>query len=249
MKVLIIEDERLAADRLIKLILSFRADYEVVDRLDSVESAVEWFTRNQQPDLVFLDIHLADGNSFDVFKEIEVTCSIIFCTAYDQYALQAFKVNSIDYLLKPVEPKELQDAILKFEKNRSQGPAVINIEDLVSSFAKPYKSRFVTKVGEHLHAVETTSVLYFFSEERVTYLQNNEGKRLIIDYPLDKVESMVDPKKFFRINRKYLVSFPAVKDILAHSNSRLRLVLQYSKDDEIVVSRERVQDFKSWLDA
>lgn len=248
MRILVVEDEKLAAERLIELIEKFNPEYHVIDRLDSVESTVSWLQKNDSPDLIFLDIHLADGNSFEIFETVNVTAPIIFSTAYDQYAIQAFKVNSVDYLLKPVEQKDLYQALIKFEKTQMSQSMSMNIGELVKSFTKKHKSRFVIKVGEHLRAVEIDNDHFFFSEEKITYLQTNEGKRYIIDFPLDKVETMIDPEKYFRINRKYLVSFPAIADILTHSNSRLRLVLVNNDDDDVIVSRERVQEFRSWLD-
>ncbi len=248
MKVLVIEDEKLAAERLIDLIEKFNPDYHVVERIDSVESAITWFKTHDPPDLIFLDIHLADGNSFEIFEEVEITSPIIFSTAYDQYAVQAFKVNSVDYLLKPIEQADLYAALIKFEKQQMSHNMAVNLDELVRSFTKTYRSRFVIKVGEHLHAVEVDDIHFFYSEEKTTYLQINKGKRYIVDFPLDKIESIVDPNIFFRINRKYLVSFPTIRDILSHSNSRLRLELMNCDDDDVIVSRERVQEFKSWLD-
>jgi len=251
MRVLVVEDEKLAAERLIELIRKCNPSYTVVDRLDSIEATIEWFKNNDQPDLLFLDIHLADGNAFDIFKSVEITSPIIFTTAYDQYAIKAFKVNSIDYLLKPIDYEDLKAAINKFEVQKGEAHNAINTENLnqlMESFGKSYKSRFVTKVGEHLHAIEVENIHFFYSEEKATYLQTTEGKKFIIDFPLDKVESMIDPQKFFRISRKYLVSFPSIKDMLSHSNSRLRLILANCNDDDVIVSRERVGEFKGWLD-
>ena len=248
MKVLVVEDEKLAAERLIDLIEKFNPDYRVVDRLDSVETAIIWLNQNDNPDLIFLDIHLADGNSFEIFEAIEVTAPIIFCTAYDQYAIDAFKVNSIDYLMKPVEQAELYRALIKFEKQQLAHNMSVNINELMKSFTKPHKSRFVVKIGEHIQAVEVENIHFFYSEDKATYLQTNDGKKCLIDFPLDKVETMVDPAVFIRISRKYIVSFPAIKDILSHSNSRLRLILTNSNDPEVIVARERVQAFRSWLD-
>ena len=248
MRVLVVEDEPLAAERLITLIEKFNPDYNVIERLDSVESTINWLVNNNAPDLIFLDIHLADGNSFEIFEATEVTTPIVFCTAYDKYAIDAFKVNSIDYLMKPVEQSELYRALIKFEKQQLAHNMSANISQLMQSFTKPYKSRFVVKIGEHIQAIEVENIHYFFSEDKATYLRTNEGKKCLVDFALDKVESMVDPKIFTRISRKYLVSFPAIKDILSHSNSRLRLVLAHSDDQDVIVARERVQAFRSWLD-
>ncbi|MEQ9426910.1 MAG: LytTR family DNA-binding domain-containing protein [Cyclobacteriaceae bacterium] len=251
MKALIIEDEPIAAERLASMITDIRPGYEILGQLDSIDESIQWLSKKQLPDVIFLDIHLADGNSFEIFKSVQVDVPVIFTTAYDQYAIKAFKVNSIDYLLKPIDKEGLEAAMKKLEKNREMvtQPAVLqNLDKLVQSLSRPYKSRFVIKVGEHLHAIETQNIYFFYSEEKATFLQTNEGKKYIIDYPLDQVESMVDPEQYFRISRKYIVSFEAIKDMLSHSNSRLRLVLHNCTDSEVIVSRERVNDFKKWLD-
>ncbi len=174
-----------------------------MDSIDSVESTVSWLQNNPSPDLTSLDIHLADGNSFEIFESAEVTAPIIFSTAFDQYAIQALKVNSADCLLKPVDQTNLYRALIKFEKQQMSHSMSVNISELVKSFTKNHKSRFVIKAGEHLRTVETDNIFFFFSENKITYLQTNEGKRYIIGFPLDKIETMIDPLKYFRINRKY----------------------------------------------
>ena len=251
MRVLIIEDERLAADRLVELITRYSDAFDIAGPIDSVEGAVHWFGEHDHPDLIFLDIHLADGNSFDIFKKVQVNSAIIFTTAYDQYAIEAFKVNSIDYLLKPIDYEDLERGLKKFETHFQKADNQLSsnqVNELIKSFGKKYKTRFVSKVGEHLHAITVDQIAYFYSEGKTTYLQSDNGRRHIVDFPLDKVESMVDPQKFFRINRKYIVSFNSIRDMLSHSNSRLRLVLNNCDDGDVIVSRERVQDFKNWLD-
>jgi len=250
MKVLIVEDEGIAADRLIQLLEQLDASIEVVEHLDSVKSVVEWFESHATPDLAFFDIQLADGLSFEVFEKVEVSCPIIFTTAYDQYAIEAFKVNSIDYLLKPMVEADLQRALDKFQKQKqpAQNVDVSALMNLMQQQTKSYKERFVIKVGEHLKSVLTEDVEIFLSENKATYLFSKDNKRFIIDFTLDQIQEAVDPKSFFRINRKYLIHIDGIKDIITYSNSRLKLELHHFNADDLIVSREKVVLFKEWLD-
>lgn len=253
MNVLIIEDEKPAADRLGKLILAHNAEIRILAKLDSVKSAVRWFSdASAQPDLIFMDIQLADGLSFEIFEYINIKSPVVFTTAYDEYALKAFKVNSIDYILKPVDSEELEAAFLKLE--RLQGPsegshALEQINQAMAMLTNKYKNRFVVKIGEHLKSIAVDDILYFFSRDKATYCCVGEGKNYLLDYSLEQVEGMMDPAVFYRINRKYLIALRAVQDIISYSSSRLKLVLKYGADDDAIVSRERVSDFKSWLDS
>lgn len=258
MQVLIIEDEKPAAKRLTSLLRQYDDAIIVLDQLDTVKKAIRWFTEHEAPDLAFMDIQLADGLSFAIFDQITVTSPIIFTTAYDQYAVQAFKVNSVDYLLKPIGPEELAQAINKFKQlhmlkatpssSASSTDAMAHIQQAITMLTKQYKARFVVKVGEHIKAIPTTEVLYFVSQEKATFMQTQGGRRFIIDYSLEQVEAMVDPDRFFRISRQYIVCFEAVADIITYSSSRLKLILQHSDDTSVLVSRERVADFRQWLD-
>ena len=255
MKVLIIEDEKPAAKRLERLVLAQRENTEVLGKLDSVKSSVNWFTHNEQPDLVFMDIQLADGLSFEIFEHVQITAPIIFTTAYDEYALKAFKVNSIDYLLKPIDEDELEGALQKLDQLKPAGPAesaslnsLDQISKAVSLLTRQYKNRFIIKIGEHIKAVSIDDIHFFFSRDKATYCTTEEGKSYLLDYPIQELTSMVDPEKFFQINRKYIVSLKAIKDMVSFSNSRLKIILKNSDDDDVIVSRERVQDFKQWLD-
>ncbi|MEP3390755.1 MAG: LytTR family DNA-binding domain-containing protein [Reichenbachiella sp.] len=250
MKVLIVEDEGIAADRLIQLLEQLDASIEVVEHLDSVKSVVEWFESHATPDLAFFDIQLADGLSFKVFEQVEVSCPIIFTTAYDQYAIEAFKVNSIDYLLKPMVEADLQRALDKFQKQKqpAQNVDVSALMNLMQQQTKSYKERFVIKVGEHLKSVLTEEVEIFLSENKATYLLSKDNKRFIIDFTLDQIQEAVDPKSFFRINRKYLIHIDGIRDIITYSNSRLKLELHHFNADDLIVSREKVVLFKEWLD-
>ncbi len=257
MKILIIEDEKAAARHLTVLIRQFITETEIIAQLDSVKRSVEWWQNNSAPDLVFMDIQLADGLSFEIFEHVSITAPVIFTTAYDQYAIQAFKVNSIDYLLKPIDEEELEVALEKYrsyyqkqaDTTISSVPDLTQLQQALQMLQSPgYKNRFVVKVGEHIKAIPTEEILYFFSQAKVTYLQTLEGKYYIIDFSLDQVEQMVDPIQFFRISRKYMVRFSAIDDIITYSSSRLKLHLKHSKDSDVLVSRDRVSTFKAWLD-
>ncbi len=253
MKVLIVEDEAMAARRLTSVLEQLEPGIEILAKLDSVKRVVKWLNENDAPELIFFDIQLADGISFEVFEQTEVKSPVIFTTAFDEYAIQAFKVNSIDYLLKPIDPKELENALAKFKERAVPSPSqpafdMGMIQKAMEMMTRQYKERFVVKIGEHIHTIPTADTAYFFSQEKATFLQTLEKNRFIIDYTLEQLEQMVDPDKFFRINRKYLISLDAVKDIVTYSNSRLRLILKHSDDMDAIVSRDKVQAFKKWLD-
>lgn len=251
MNCLIIEDEKVAAERLMNLIQQYDKDIKVLDVLQSVRKGVEWFqSNNNTPDLVFIDIQLSDGLSFEIFEQTEVTAPLIFTTAYDEYALKAFKVNSIDYILKPIDFDELSNAIDKFKANHQQKTYSNHVFDSVlKTLTNDYKSKFVIKVGEHLKVIQTNEVQCFCSMEKSTFLQNLQGRDYAINYSLDQLEELLDPQKFFRINRSYIVAFPAIKDIVSYSNSRLEIKLTSTQSEEIIVSRDRVTEFKSWLES
>lgn len=252
MDVLIIEDEQQAAQRLETLIRSIVPDVNVLTRLDTIKRSVEWFQKNNYPDLVFMDIQLADGLSFLIFDQCVVRSPVIFTTAYDEYALKAFKVNSIDYILKPVDKNELEAAIKKFNtlinKDDQQVKLISSIGEAMKMLTQKFKTRFVVKVGEHLRTIEVMDVQYFFSQDKTTFCVTQEGRNLILDYTLEQLEEMLDPERFHRISRKYLIASDSIKDIISYTNSRLKLILKSSQDNDIIVARERVQDFKNWLD-
>lgn len=251
MKVLIVEDESMAAKRLTTLLQKLEPEIEILDQLDSVKTAVKWLSENYA-DLLFFDIQLADGLSLEIFNQVKINTPIIFTTAFDEYAIKAFRLNSIDYLLKPIDPEELKHALEKFHRNFSKAnpvqPNLNLLEQAMQMLTKQYKERFVVKIGEHIHTVSVSDAAYFYSQEKATFLQSVEKKRYIIDYTLEEVEALVDPKEFFRINRKYLISLKGIKDIVTYSNSRLRIILSQSDEMDAIVSREKVQDFKKWLD-
>ncbi len=251
-RILIVEDEPLAAAQLAALIATIKPAAKILAVCDTVKSAVGWISKNEEPDLAFFDIQLGDGLSFEIFDLVELKCPVIFVTAYDQYAIQAFKVNSVDYLLKPIEKEELEKALVKFEqvlmpKSSNITPAFV--EEIVSSLSrKKYKERFLVKVGQHLRIVEITDVLYFYSLQKGTYVKLTDGKDYLLDYSLDVIEEMVDPSAYFRINRKYLVGLKCIHDVITYSNSRLKLKVQHPVDNDFLVSREKVKTFKSWVE-
>ncbi len=252
MKILIIEDEPQAAQRLTTLIRELITDPQILAVIDSVKRSVQWLEENPKPDLIFMDIQLADGLSFHIFEKTQVKTPVIFTTAYDEYALKAFKVNSIDYILKPVDRDELAAALDKLKMltgtEHDQQKVLDNIGQAVQHLLRKYKTRFVIKVGEHLKTIDMTNVRYFFSQEKTTFCVTDDNRNHILDYTLEQLEEMIDPHDFCRINRKYLVRATAIQDIINYTNSRLRLVLKGSADNDIIVARERVQEFKAWLD-
>lgn len=248
MNVIILEDETRAANYLERLILKVAPEMKVVAKLESIRDAVPFLTTHADIDLIFSDVQLADGLSFEIFGQAQVKCPIIFTTAYDHYAIEAFKTNGIDYLLKPVDEERLRKAI---EKVKQFSPSLL-LGKLLSftnvSVTKTYKSRFMVKVGDKIKSIPIEEILAFYSLEKATYLHTTSNRDYCIDYSVDQLEALVDPGTCFRINRKYIVSIHACNNILAWSNSRLRLKIEGINDDDIIVARERVQEFKEWLD-
>jgi DNA-binding LytR/AlgR family response regulator len=251
MKILIIEDEKPAARRLKKMVQQVRPTSQILEVIDSVEIAVDWFRENQKPDLVFMDVQLADGLSFEIFGQTEVLAPIIFTTAYDEYALQAFKVNSLDYLLKPIDPEELEKALCQYDQytNSSQGINNSALEQLLNQMTKKeYKERFLVKSGQQLIYLVAAEIAYFYSDEGLIFACQPNGKRYNLDYTLDQLEAVLTPDDFFRINRKIITNLKSIKKIHTYFNSRLKLTLEPKSDLEVIVSRDRVSDFKRWLD-
>ena len=249
MRILIIEDEMPAANRMVRLLQQLFPAGEFLERLDTVSRAVRWFGENSPPDLIFCDIQLADGISFEIFEKVKVTAPVIFTTAFDQYAIKAFQVNAIDYLLKPIDPVELAKAVDKFKSQQLKPALDIDaLRGLLQLEKKVFKSRFLVRFGEKIQSIAVEEVAFFFSEERVTFLQTKEGKKYVLDATLEQVESQIDPEVFFRINRKYLCRVDAVDEVLTYSNSRLKVKLKNCPDHDILISREKVGEFKEWLD-
>jgi DNA-binding LytR/AlgR family response regulator len=247
--ILIIEDEEPAANRLKKMITELEPGAKVLDNIVSVNSGISWLKENPLPDLIFSDIQLSDGLSFDIFKAVEVQCPVIFITAYDQYALDAFKVNSIDYLLKPVKKDDLQAALDKFKRLNHSAPA-LDINKVLEVFNVPkteHKTRFIVRYGEHIKTIKIEEVAYFYTEDKINFLTTNEGRRYAIDYNLDNLENMLDPKIYFRINRQFIISIHAINEMFSYSKSRVLVKLNPPCKHETIVSTERSGDFKSWL--
>lgn len=242
----IVEDEAVAARRLKKMLQN--NGIQSVAELHSVKESVAWFTRNPSPDLIFLDIQLGDGISFEIFEQVEPESAIIFTTAYDEYALRAFKFNSIDYLLKPIQEKELQKALEKFRQMQPQQFSFSHTQLqqlLQANFESRYRERFLVKIGQKLKTIETKDVALFYSENKGTYILN-DGRSYLIENSLEELEEQLDPDQFFRISRQAIVNLSFIAEIVSHSGSRLLLSMKNSAD-KWTVSREKVQDFKLWL--
>ncbi len=252
MNTLIIEDEPLAATHLQTLIQEYNQEFEIIEIIDSVESAVVWLKNNEHPPLIFMDIHLGDGDCFEIFNQVQIDSSIIFTTAYDQYAIKAFKVNSIDYLLKPLNKEDLFSALDKYNSlNQAIKPKISSndINQLLEAIHKPtFKERFVVKVGTHIRPVNISDITCFYSLEKATYLITTEGKHYLIDFALDKLQEILNPSLFFRISRKHIVAIHAIKDVINQSSTRAKVKLTVAMDDELVVSRDKIKPFKFWLE-
>ncbi|RTE53107.1 DNA-binding response regulator [Arenibacter aquaticus] len=251
MNAIIIEDEKPAARRLGRLLAQL--EVEVSTMLYSVEESIEWFCNNPHPDLIFLDIQLSDGLSFEIFESVDIQSSIIFTTAYDEYALQAFKLNSIDYLLKPIDDEELEIAVNKYHSFRPKKQKIaLDFEDikrlLVNPLEREYKSRFTVRVGQHLKIINADEIECFYSENKGTYAATVDGRNYLMDQTLENLESELHPKSFFRVSRKFYININHIKDIVSYTNSRLKIKLSKFNGQEVIVSRERVKDFKLWLE-
>lgn len=249
MTIILIEDEQPAARFLKRKIESL--GYEVLTMLHSVQDSINYFNENPVPDLLFLDIQLSDGLSFEIIEKCKISCAVIFTTAFDQYALKAFKTNSIDYLLKPIDNLELSDAIEKYKKNHNK---LENFDfDLIKKaiagkIEKVYKSRFSVKIGEHLKIINVQDAVCFYSENKGSYFYSIEKRAYLLDLNLEELEDLLQPKDFFRVNRKHIININYIKDIISYTNSRLKIILNLYNQEEIIVSRERVSDFKKWLE-
>ncbi len=250
LKILLLEDEEPAAKRLLKMIREIEPEVKLLGSLVSVSAAIKWFQENEMPDLIFSDIELSDGLSFDIFKEIKISCPVIFITAYDQYAINAFKVNSIDYLLKPIKKEELQTAITKFKELASPPAPALDIHKLLEAYGsrnEVYKSRFVVRYGEHIKTINTSDIAYFYTEDKITFLTLFEGRRFTIDFNMDNLEAVLDPKMFFRINRQFIISINSIDEMHSYSKSRVFVKLKPPAKEETIVSTERSAAFKHWL--
>ena len=248
MNVVIIEDEKPSA-RLLERKLN-AIGVEVNMKLHSVEDSIQWFVNNPEPDLIFLDIQLSDGLSFEIFETVKIVAPVIFTTAYDEYAIQAFKLNSIDYLLKPIDKNELSFAVDKFKSNFQNENKEVNLSEikkLISNNSKEYKKRFTVNVGTSIKIFNTIDIACFYSQDKTSFLLTNSGRSYILDSSLDKIYDTLDPEVFFKVNRKYVLNINEIKDIINYSNSRLKVKLNTPIEDDIIVARDRVKAFKNWL--
>jgi two-component system, LytTR family, response regulator LytT len=251
MNIIIIEDEKPAA-RLLQRKVE-KLGLQVNHLLHSVEEAINWFNNNPHPDLIFLDIQLSDGLSFEIFEAIDIKSAVIFTTAYDEYALRAFKLNSIDYLLKPIDEEDLETAISKFKaRNNSTSNLSLDFEMIKKMLVNPaereYKKRFTIKVGQQLKMIPVEEIECFYSENKGTYIHTLDNRDYLLDGTLEQLESELNPDDFYRVSRKFIIPLKAIKEIQLHSNSRLKVILPTYKDDEVIVARERVNEFKEWLE-
>lgn len=251
MNVIIIEDEKPSARRLQRMLSKLDVETEIM--LHSVEESIDWFQNNEHPDLIFLDIQLSDGLSFEIFEAIDIKSAVIFTTAYDEYALQAFKLNSIDYLLKPIDTDDLEKAVSKY-RDRIPNTQTVSLDFndikrlLVNPIDREYKKRFSIKVGQHLKLINIEDIECFYSENKGTYAFTNEGRNYLLDTTLEHLEDELEPRTFFRISRKFYVNINAIKDMISYTNSRLQVKLNTFNEQEVIVARERVKDFKKWLE-
>ena len=253
MRVIIIEDEKPSARHLQRMLDKIGIQAETM--LHSVEESVSWFQENEHPDLIFLDIQLSDGLSFEIFDLVDVKSSIIFTTAYDEYALQAFKLNSVDYLLKPIDAEEMERAVKKFHSNQNAKQLVtLNFDEIKKFLINPleedkkeYKKRFSIKVGQHLKLISIDEIECIYSENKGTYLYSSNGRSYLIDDTLEQLEGQLNPDLFFRVNRAFYVNINGIADMVSYTNSRLQIKLKSYKEQDVVVARERVKDFRNWL--
>ena len=250
MNVIVIEDEKPAARRLKRMLQ--KLDIEVQVMLHSVEESLNWFQTNEEPDLIFLDIQLSDGLSFEIFEELSIHSAIIFTTAYDEYALKAFKLNSIDYLLKPIDEDELKNAVDKYHKQLPKSSNLkVNMDDirklLINPIDRKYKKRFTIKIGQHIKIIPTNEIECFYSENKGTYALMESGRSFLMEQTIESLVKELDPKAFFRISRKCIIQIAHIRDIVAFSNARLKIEIKPEIDIDLVVSRERVKDFKLWI--
>ena len=256
MKVLIIEDEKPAAEKLELLLKKYDSNIQVVAQLGTVEKSINYLKQNEANiDLIFLDIQLTDGLSFDIFKTVKVEKPVIFTTAFNEYAIEAFKLNSIDYLLKPISFDSLKSAMDKIKSlyhnlpvNNNQ--ATISLEQIAKMLAgksQNYKNRFLVKIGEHIKSVPTTDICFFYAEGRTVFIITKENRKFIVDETLEELTAQLNPEKFYRVNRSFIVNFEHINDVIVYSTSRLQIKFKFDFEKDIIVSREKVSDFKEWF--
>lgn len=243
MKIVIIEDEKPSARLLKRKVEALNGN--VLAMLGSVEEAADWFRRNEHPEIILADIQLSDGLSFEIFEQMTIKSAVIFTTAYDEYALKAFKLNSIDYLLKPIDESELKNALEKYTARHMK--SIVDVESIKKLYQKDYRKRFTVKAGNYIKIIDTTDVECFYSAYKGTYLVQKDGRAFPLEESLDALERECNPEDFFRVNRQFIVAMKAIKEISVYSNSRLRIFLNNYSETDVIVSRERVQAFKQWI--
>ena len=250
MKIVIIEDENLSSEHLTNLLQKIDLSIAVVNYFDTVSASVAAFNEGLSADLIFMDIHLADGNSFEIFNQVKLEIPVIFTTAFDNYAIQAFKQNSVDYLLKPIALQDLKFAIEKFKKQQKlvNNDLVLSITSAYQQINKEYKTRFLVKLGQTIDTIPTDEIHHFETKDSLSFLVTNKGNHFLIDYTLDQLEMLLQPKNFFRINRKIILNIQSIEKVSTYFNSRLAIATKFLDNDARIVSRERVNDFKKWLD-
>ncbi len=252
MKAIVVEDEQLAAERLIELVKSIDATIEIVEQFDTIADTVHYLKTESAPDIIFLDIQLADGRSFEIFEKAPIDSPIIFTTAYDQFTLKAFKLNSIDYLLKPVQKEDLRLALEKLKKLNRKGlnsDELGVLKEIIKTKGQPYKQRLVIKAGNKIQFKPAEEVAYFFADGKEAYMvSRKENRKHLIGYTLEELENILDPKEFFRISRKFIVRADAIAEVKGLISSKLEVKLHQPTEHELAVSRERAQEFKTWLD-
>ncbi|MFY0604126.1 MAG: response regulator transcription factor [Flavobacteriaceae bacterium] len=249
MKIVIIEDEKLAAEKLERYLLKFDATIRITALLSSIKDAVEWFNSKEQVDIVFMDIQLTDGLSFEIFHQTDINAPVIFTTAFDEYAIDAFKVNSVDYILKPITFTDISNALKKYTSLKniySSGSTMKNVEKMIAK--KKSKDRFLVKLGNHIHSIKTEEIALFFAEGRTVYLVTKENKKYILDFKLEDLSNVLDSAIFFRVNRTFILNIHAINDVIVFSNSRLKISTNFKSEKEIIVSREKVVTFKAWFE-
>jgi len=254
MKALIIEDEAHAQQELMRLLRKLDPTIQVIDVLPSIRESVQWLNKHDEPDIIFMDIMLADGESFEIFNHVKIESPIIFTTAYNEHALKAFRQNSIDYLLKPIDLTELDRALNKLksltQKLTEKSTIKINkeLKQLLAQERKEYKNRFVVRSGENIRYISVPDINWFYSSNEVVYMVTHDNKKFVINYTLDELEAILNPQDFFRVSRKYIAKIGSVSKVVKYFNSRLKLELNPPAQDEIIVSRARVSPFLGWLE-
>lgn len=254
MKLLVVEDEQLLARQLIKLVKELRPDAEVTGQTNSIESTVEWLSKNEKPDLILMDIELADGQCFSIFQRADITCPIVFTTAYDEFALKAFTVNSIDYLLKPIKKEDLNRALNKFdllisEKGNAGVKSLKSFVDKMILNPRQYRERFLVKQGQKMVSIPIEEVAFFSAKNTLNFIHTKSKQKFVIDYTLDEIEEMVEPNNFFRANRQYILLNDIITEIHPWFHGKLKIEISLPVEDEIIISREKASSFKEWMGA